>query len=176
MQIKFITGHTWAELLDLFEKKQIDVMPVLYRNKRREAFTLYTHPYHKGKLGVFTHEKGLKIKKLSDLLGKRVGIHKNNGAIPIVQETIPGIDLVEIASIETLVKKLATRKLDAIVGNPLTFSYYAKENQITRIQLAHYIDMDAEDQSKTSFHIGVRNDYPILHQILNKAVQVLRPA
>jgi ABC-type amino acid transport substrate-binding protein len=176
LQIKFITGHTWAELLDLFEKRQIDVMPVLYRNKRREAFTLYTHPYHKGKLGVFTHEKGLKTTTLSDLLGKRVGIHKNNGAIPIVRKEIPGIDLVEISSIETLVKKLATRKLDAIIGNPLTFSYYAKENQITLIQLSHYIDMDADEQSKTSFHIGVRNDYPILHQILNKSAQAVTDA
>jgi diguanylate cyclase (GGDEF)-like protein len=173
LEIKFINGYTWDELLKQFENKQIDVIPAIYRNKKRESFTLYSNPYYRGKLGVFTHDKAVLIEHIEKLIGKRVGIQKAHGAIPILQKKIPGIQFIENSSTESLVKMLATDKLDAIIGNPLLFSYFAKENQISSLKLIHYIDMDKEEQLKTSLHVGVRNDYPLLHQILLKAMETV---
>ncbi|MCU7835152.1 MAG: transporter substrate-binding domain-containing protein [gamma proteobacterium symbiont of Taylorina sp.] len=168
-KIKFINHLTWDELLGRFKKKQIDIIPGLYRNKQRESFTLYTPAYFRGKLGIYSNNN-LSIHSLSDLEGKHVGIQKSHGAIPIIKEKAPNIHLLEDSSPENLVKMLATDKLDAIIGNPLLFSYFAKENQISSLKLSHYIEMTKDEQFNISLHIGVRKDYPILHQILTKAM------
>ena len=171
LQIEFIHGPSWDELLQQFKEKKIDVLPALYRNEQREVFTLYTQPYYKGKLGVFTHTESEKIASISELSGKRVGIQKSHGAIPIIQSQIPELHLLEYPSNDELVQMLGTQKLDAIIGNPLLFSHLAKENQISKIRLDNYIDMSPEEQQKVSFHVGVRSDYLLLHQILTKAMK-----
>jgi len=54
LKIEFVSGHTWTELLSLFRNKQIDVIPAIYKNRERAAYTLFTEAYYKGKLAVFT--------------------------------------------------------------------------------------------------------------------------
>jgi len=169
VEIDFVYGYTWVELVELFKQKKIDVMPVFYKNIERESFTLYTNPYHRGKLGIFIN-KDNKTGKI-DLINKNVGMETSHGSIPLVKKIVPGIIITEVDSKVDLVRKLATKELDVIIGNPFVFYYLAKENQIDSIQLSSYIEMNEEEQSDTSLHIGIRKDLPVLHQILQKAMQ-----
>ena len=166
LKLEFINGFAWTELIDLFKQRKIDVMPVFYHNKEREAFTLYTEPYYRGKLGIFTNTDAENI----DLLNRKVGMETSHGSIPIVKEQIPGIRIIEVDSKTDLVRQLATKQLDAIIGNPFVFYYIARESQIENIQLSRYLKLSKEEQAATSFHIGVRKDWPILHRILQKAM------
>nr|CRH05817.1 putative Histidine kinase with two bacterial extracellular solute-binding protein domains and one response regulator receiver domain, one HisKA domain and one HATPase domain [Candidatus Magnetococcus massalia] len=176
LKLEFINGLTWAELLKQFQARKIDVMPVMYRNKQREAYTLFTRAYYRGKLGVLTRKDGAAIEHLSDLVGIRVGIQASHGAISIIQEKIPEIRFIERPSYDTLVKMLGTDRLDAVVGNPLLFSHFAQENQIQNLQLSQFIPMSSIEQAETSFHVGVRPDYPTLHGILDKAIAAVSDA
>jgi len=119
LKIEFVSGFTWGELLDQFKSKEIDVIPALYRNLEREAFTLFTEPYYQGRLSVFTHKQGVKVLEMSDLVGRRVGIQTAHGSIPHLQSQIPGIRFVEDPRPEVLVKMLGKKGLDAIIGSSL---------------------------------------------------------
>lgn len=171
LQVEFISGFTWGELLEQFKNKKIDVMPALYRNSEREAFTLFTEPYYQGRLSIFTHKQGAKVLNLSDLVGKRVGIQTSHGSIPHLQSQIPGIRFVEDPRPETLVMMLGKKELDAIIGSPLLVRFFAGLNRITQIELARDIEMSPKDLKDVSLHVGVRNDEPLLRQILTKAMQ-----
>ncbi|WP_031480378.1 transporter substrate-binding domain-containing diguanylate cyclase [Maridesulfovibrio frigidus] len=170
LKIEFVNGYSWAELLALFKEKQIDVIPALYKNSEREAFTLFTTPYYKGELGVFVRDANSNVNNLNDLVGKRVGIQKSHGSASFIYGQIPGIKLIEIDSPIDLVKGLATDKLDAIIGNPLLFYYYAKASQVNNIRLADYVELTKTDQAEISMHVGVRKDWPLLRSILQKAL------
>jgi signal transduction histidine kinase len=167
IKLEFIHGYTWSELIDLFQQGKIDVMPVFYHNAEREKYTLYTQAFYKGKLGIFTTTDN----KNFNLLNKRVGMERSHGSIPIVRQRIPGVKIIEVDKKVDLVRKLATKQLDAIIGNPFVFYYIARESQIDNILLSDYMQLDQKEQSDTSFHIGVRKDWPILHQILQKGMQ-----
>ncbi len=169
-EIEFVNDYSWSELLSLFREKQIDIIPVLYKNKGREPYTLFTTPYYKGKLGIFTSTNSKNIPNVTDLLDKQVGIQTDHGSISAIRKQIPGIKLIEHDNTSDLVTLLATGKLDAIIGNPLLFYYTARENQIINIQLRSYIHPDMADKSTTEMHVGVRKDWPLLHQILQKTI------
>ncbi len=168
IEIEFVFGYSWVELVDLFKKKEIDVMPVFYKNKARSEFTLYTNSYYKGKLGVFTNDRSA-VQSYS-LIGKRVGMEAAHGSRPLVKDSVSGVKITEVTYKTDLVRQLATNKLDAIIGNPFVFYYIARENQISNIRLTDYLPLTQEEQNNTSLHIGVRKDWPILHGILVKAM------
>ena len=168
LKIEFINGYSWDELLELFKKRQIDVMPTLYYNEERSKFTLYTKPYYRAKLGIMVRNDSTLT--MPDLYKAKVGIQKSNGSIKIVEQQMPQLEMVKIPYNIDLVTQLATNNLDAIIGNPYVFYYHAKEEQISDIKLLDYIEMDSSQQLNTSFHIGVRNDWPVLHSILQKAM------
>jgi len=90
-KIQFVNDYTWTQLLTLFQKKQIDVIPGLYKNKAREAYTLYSKPYYKGKLGIFTRHDDKEIHYVEDLSGKLVGIQASHGSIPAIRKLVPNI-------------------------------------------------------------------------------------
>lgn len=169
LRIEFVHGYAWTELVELFKERKIDVMPVLYKNDGRKLFTLYSEPYHRGKLAIFIN-KDSKLEQLN-LVHKNVGMETSHGSIPLVKKMIPGIIITEIDYKTDLVRKLATKELDAIIGNPFVFYHHAKESQINNIQLSNYIKMSEEEQRNNSFHIGIRKDWPTLHNILQKAMQ-----
>lgn len=169
LEIEFVHGYSWTELVELFKKRKIDVMPVFYKNDERKSYTLYTEPYYRGKLSIFIN-KDDKTGKIN-FVDKSVGMETSHGSIPLVKKMIPGIVITEIDSKVELVQKLATKELDAIIGNPFVFYYQAKENQINNIQLSSYINMNEDEQRKTSFHVGIRKDWPVLHSILQKVMK-----
>jgi len=168
IKVEFVHGYAWGELVERFKQKEIDVMPVFYKNREREQFTFYTQPYYKGKLGVFTIAN-TKVQIFS-LVDKRVGMETSHGSIPLVKSRIPGIQITEIDYKIDLVRQLAAGQLDAIIGNPFVFYYIAKENQISVIRLSNYIPLSQDDQKDTSLHIGIRKDWPLLLSIIQKAM------
>ena len=175
-KIQFINGYTWNELLERFKNKSIDVLPVFFHNKDRESFTLFTKPYYDVKLGVLTRGEGERVKKIADLTGKRVGIQESHGSIPMLKSMAPGINFLESAENETLIELLATRQLDAVIGNTLLLAYLVKRNQAITMHLEAFTDVSLENEINVSFHMGVHVDSPILHRILVKAQESVSPS
>jgi len=170
LNIEYINGYTWTELLELFKQNKIDVMPAMYRNNEREKFIRFTSPYYKGKLAIFSREKDSSIKSYNDLSNKKIGMQLSDGAIPIVKQQLPNIEIIELEKNNNLVQALATKKLDAIIGNPLLYTHFAKENQITNIHLIDYLAMDREQQAKLSLHMGVQKENVMLHGLVQKTM------
>jgi len=168
-KINFISGFYWTDLIELFKQKKIDVMPVFYKNDDRMKFTLYSMPYFEGRLGIFV-VKG-KNKESFNYKNKRIAMETSHGSIPIIKKMHPGISIIKIDSKEILVRRLASRKLDYIIGNPFVFYYHARENQINNIQLLNYIDVKDDVHGTPLFHIGIRKDWKVFHGIIEKAIK-----
>lgn len=168
IKVEYVSGVAWPKLVELFKERKIDVMPVLYRNREREKYTLYTNAYLQIKPGVFTHKSNRHYD--GNLSGKKVGIEAGNGSIAIFRKKKPGVLLEEVDFKEKLVQKLAVGELDAVIGNPFVLFYYARGSQIDNIQLSEFIELTELEQQDNSLHIGVRSDWPILHQIIERAM------
>lgn len=166
VEITFVNGYDWTNLVDQFRQGNFDVMPVFFMNDDRKKFTLYTRPFYKGKLGVFTRDDNIGI----ELKGIRVGMEKAHGSIPLVKRLLPDCELIEIETKKELVQQLATKKIDAIVANPFVIHHVAKKNEITNLVVSNFLNMSKEEEEASAFHIGVHKSLPILASIMDKAV------
>lgn len=168
LKIEFVHGYQWKTLISMFKRKEIDVLPVLYKNEERKQYTLFTDPYYKGRLGIFVNNNDTTLNV--GLLNQKVGMESAHGSIPLIRKKFPGIDLVEVDTKIELVQRVATGKLDSMIGNPFVFYYLAREYQIDNLRLVDFVGLTEAEQSDTSLHIGVRKDWPMLHGILQKAM------
>ncbi|MCW8930275.1 MAG: transporter substrate-binding domain-containing protein [Gammaproteobacteria bacterium] len=175
VKIQFINGYKWAQLVDMFKNKQIDIMPVFYKNKERENFTLFTTPYTQSILSLYSTEGNKKLLSINDLnKNLKIGMQSGEGSIPYIRQKFPNIDIVEINGTKETLKALASNQVDGIIENPFIFHYFVKRYQLFNLQLVDFIEPFNRDLIP-SMHIGVRRDMPLLHQILQKAMNSLTP-
>ncbi len=170
VKLEFVSDYKWGNLFELFKEGKIDVMPILYKNPQREPYTLYTEPYLKTTMSLYSIEDNTSLNSNDDLKGGiKVGIHHDDASIPYLKNKYPDIELIELAGSREIIKALASRKVDAVIENTYIFHYNVKQYQVYNLKLVDFIEPQQSDVNP-SLHIGVRKDLPLLHSLLQKAM------
>jgi ABC-type amino acid transport substrate-binding protein/CheY-like chemotaxis protein/anti-sigma regulatory factor (Ser/Thr protein kinase) len=170
LKLEFVTDYKWVNLFELFKEKKIDIMPILYKNKQREPFTLFTEAYLKTTLSLYSVEDNTHLQSLDDLKGGiKVGIHQGDASIPYIKKKFPDIELIELAGSKEIIRALASRRVDAVIENSSIFYYNVKRYQVYNLKLVDFIET-GNSNLEPSLHIGVRKDFPVLHSIIEKAL------
>ncbi|MCW3788896.1 transporter substrate-binding domain-containing protein [Plebeiibacterium sediminum] len=170
LHIEYVSDYRWGNLFELFKKRKIDVMPILYKNPQREPYTLYTAPYFKTSMSLYSIEDNTSLNSIDDLKGGiKVGIHHEDASIPYIKNKFPDIEIVELPGSREIIKALASRKVDAVIENAYIFHYNVKQYQVYNLKLVDFIEPN-QSEVNPSLHIGVRKDYPLLQSVLQKAM------
>ena len=164
LQYKFINGFTWAEILEKFKQKEIDILPAFYKNKDREKYTLFTTAYYKSEFIFYS--------QFNDLTNKTIGIEKSDASIKIIKKIFPNSKIVELSTNPMLINQLYTKKIDAVVSNPLVLNYYNKKNN-NRLNKIHNINITTQEQENMSLYLGIQKDKKLLHSIIQKTINSL---
>ena len=173
LTIEFVNGYTWSQLLELFQEKKIDVMPAMYRNAARETYTAFTKPYTNSNLVVVVHQETNTVRSIEDLAGKKVAIQRDDGFIPSIEDRVGRKNIVFFTSYLDALIAVSTGKVDACIGSSLMTNYLVNKEQILGLKVIDYIIRDRHQKSTSLLHIGVRNDWRILRDILDQTLSTL---
>ncbi len=158
------TGLTWSEAHEKAVEKDLDVLPCISRTPEREKYFLFTDSYYTFQRVIFIHESNNAIKSFDDLIGKRVAAQAPSSH----QGFLQGYKNIKISPYKTVPEALqavSDGREEAFVGNLTTSIYLAKANGITNLKyVSIYTDKPQE------LYFAVRNDWPQLTSILNKAL------
>ena len=172
LHIEYVTGE-WNDLYNKAINKKLDVMLSIAKSKEREKFLLFTQKYHNNNSSIFIRKDSKAIYDLDSLTGKKVAIVEGFIEEEYLVKNYPLIQRVMVKSSSLGLKLLVKGEVDALLGSKDVVEYLLLDMKLDNIKLAS--DLFLEKDFQDSLHIAVRNDYPQLHSILQKAMDEVTP-
>lgn len=158
----YIHDLTWEELLSSTKNKEIDLLPILSKTEDREKYLLFTDNYITIRDYLFSFSK--KFNSLSELENKTVAIPAGFVQIEYLEKFYPKIKIAVVSDVLQAIDYVVSNKADAFISNIPLVEYLLKKNNISGISAQFVLNKNS------SFYMATRDDYPILKNIINKAL------
>jgi signal transduction histidine kinase/DNA-binding response OmpR family regulator/HPt (histidine-containing phosphotransfer) domain-containing protein len=155
---------TWSQSYEAAVEKKIDVLPSISKTNEREKYFLFSSPYYNFQRVIVVKNENKTIKDIGDLKNIKVAVQKDSSHQSYLKE-FPEIELSLYNTVEEALAAVANGTETAFVGNLATSSYIIKSKGFTGLK---YIKLSSEE--KQNLYFGVRNDWPILVDIINKGL------
>jgi len=167
VKVRFLTGRTWNEYLEMLKNNEIDFIPHVAITESRKEFLDFTNFRH------ITYEIGMALKKGSeinsilDLSERTIAIQKNNFIHEYLKNNYPKMKFVFVNDNQEALEAISSNKAYATIASIPALDYYIKKNWLTNIKTQKIKNLDLE----TVFHMpmGVSKGNDTLKSILEKA-------
>ena len=168
LQVEFVNGYTWHELLQQFKAGEIDIMPAIYVNDERSEYTSFTRSYYSQPSVMVVHKDNKDISDIASLTGKRVAGIRGFAITTTLKEIVPGIDILFVNNIIGGMKAVSLGEADAFIDSIGSVSYHLEHNYIPNLKIIGKFDNNAI--ANPPLHFGVAKDRETLRNILDKAL------
>jgi two-component system sensor histidine kinase/response regulator len=157
----------WTDVLKELKNKNLDVTPLLTYTPERALYLNYTKNYLDLPTVIFNRRGNTLLSGLDDLSGKKVASIRGYAITNHLKQDHPGIELKFYTNVVDALHAVSVGEVDAYVGSLAVGGYLIGQEGLTNLQVA------APTKYRHKFSIGVRNDWPELVNILNKAIDSL---
>lgn len=155
---------TWPQAYEAALNKTVDALPAVGITEERQAHFLFSEPYYHFKRVIVTRDTDTRVSGIGDLEGLSVAVQRNSSHHSYLQ-SYPKVNLSLYDSVEAAITAVATGNETAFVGNLATTNYLIHANGLTNLRFVSF-----EAEKPQSLHIAVRKDWPVLVDILDKAL------
>jgi len=166
---EYVTGKSWQQLLDMAKTKQLDILhPVIATESRRKYLT-FTEPFLELTMAMAVSRKQRAIKKLEDIQGKRLVVVRGYASKDYLQTKYPPAEIIEVDSPLEAMQSVVAQQADVFVSSLGVINYLIGEHFLSNLRV---IVVSAMGNESPFFQLsmGVRKDWPILRDILNKTM------
>jgi len=160
-------GLTWSQAYEYAVEKKLDLLPCISQTEQRKRYFLFSDAYIQFQRVIFVNKDDDGVHGLEDLYGKTVAVQRNSSHHSYLSD-YDQINLSLYENVEDALRAVSNGTEIAFIGNLATSNYLAKTNGITNLK---YIPI--ETQESQSLYIAVRNDWPELVGIINKALAMI---
>lgn len=173
VRFEYINGYSWAELLAMIKRRELDVIHPVAVSKSRKTFLNFTDTYLQMSNVIITKKDSTKnnITSIRDLFGKTLAI----GESYIFQEAItteyPEINIHLVKNTLEGLKAVSFDHADAYLDTLGTVDYLMQKHFMTNLEIAS--EFDHETLGFISYHIATRKDWPILRDLIQRAIDAI---
>jgi len=171
IKTKYIPGE-WGELLDQAFDKKLDVMLNIVKTPERQKHLLYTDTYAKNPNVIIAREES-SITDTQSLFGKKVAYPEGFFYDEVLRTEFPEIIRVPTKDMLETLEAIQYGKVDAALGELAVMNYLIRENLLTGLAIKGPFKSGNTEIEK--LNIAVRNDWPELVTILDKALLSVTP-
>jgi len=165
IEFQIVTGYSWSELMGRLRTKDIDMVPMMYWTEHRGREFNLTNPYITVRHYVFMKGRRTDIRNFIDLYGKTMAIPAGYAHIEYLSKHHPDIQIMEVPSILDALDAVLVGQADAVIENTASIAYYTANHSILGLAPAFPVRFEVNN-----VHMAVRNDWPLLRDILQKAL------
>ncbi len=168
--VEYISGPSWNEFMDMIRNKDLDVMLNIANTEERRENIHFTNGYFTALNGIYSKKSGQAITSLEQMIeeGLTMAVPKDFSNHKLLEKYYPEIKLVpkidQMASIEAVL----SGKADATIGREGVMNYLLTNRMIASLKMTGIVP---GEQFRSAINIGVRKDWPVLRDIIQKAMQ-----
>lgn len=165
LNIEFEIAHlkNWSQVIEKGKSREIDMFAAAVPTPERLKYMSFTKPYVEFPAVVLVQNSAEDFPNFSELQGKRVAVVANYADHEYMKKAYPNIPLEVMPDISSGLRQVSFGKVDAMVLNIASASYYIQKEGITNLMVTE----DTNFVFDLSF--AARNDSP-LASILDKAM------
>jgi PAS domain S-box-containing protein len=168
LQCKFqvVRLSSFEEILEKARYREIDVVNTVMKTSERSEYLLFTPPYIRISNVLVVRDNFKKNITIKDLHGIDGVVYQGGYSIGSVLIKQHGIGHAQaITDPVKALKDLSMGRINVMAGNLAVISHYVRQMKLTNLRIAG----DCEFDDVISF--ASRGDWPILNEILNKALR-----
>ena len=170
--IEYVNGYTWTELVSLLKNKEIDIAHSLAINSDREEYLNFTDAYINLPMVYYGRNGSQPIKTIDDLKNLKIGAVKDWTSTDAYRVLYPNLNIIEYETLQDALEGLSKGETDTVSTILPSAEYIIPRNFITGIEVIGdgFLKEIEEDND---LHLAARNDEPLLHSILTKAMNMV---
>jgi len=169
-RFKIVRTNSWSEVLELAQKRAVDVLSAAYDTPERRHYMTWTKPYLEVPEVIVTRKSWGGDLTLKDLMGMKVGVTRDYYVVDYIRKKYPEINLILVPNDLAGLRMVSFGGIDAMVAELPLASYSLEKEKITNLRVAGKTEYSAV------LSIGVRNDWPVLAAIMEKGLASVSPA
>jgi polar amino acid transport system substrate-binding protein len=167
IDFKVIPTKTWKESLEYAKDRKCEIISLAIPTPDRKEYLKFTSSYIRTPLVVVTKLDVSFINDISNLKNKKVGIPKAYNFTNILKTKYPYLNLIEVENDKDGLEKVKEDKIFGYIGSLATIEYIFQKDYFDELKIAGKLNDIWE------LGIAVRNDDPLLFNILEKTVKSL---
>ena len=171
---EFVHGPTFAELIEMAKKREVDLLPALWLNEERQEYLNFSLPYYETSHAIFVQSDIDVVDNVVDLNGLRlVGVAGYNSTKQLY-EHFPGASIQEVDSPLAALIAINNAEADAYIGSLAIGSHYIHENGLSGIRVVNGLKKSVF-ASNEALHVAMRKDWDIGARLMRKAQLAVTP-
>ena len=170
IKVNYIDGPSWAEFVRMIKEKKLDVMLNIVESAKRKEFLSFTNPYFGFAQVIFTRKGFPPVDSINDLAGKKFAIPKGF-YFEEVLKNYPEVKVVPVKNSADAIQAVSNGQADVLLDVMPVVNYLSQQMLITNLKPGGRLGLDEDNVISAS--IGVRKDWTILRDILQKALSAV---
>jgi len=168
LDVRFVNGYNWSQLLLMFKAGKIDVMPAIYSSEERKQYALFTRSYYSQPSVMVVHKDNTDILDVNSLKGKKVAVIRGFVITSVLKQTISEIELLEVENIVEGLKTVSVKEADAFIDSIGTVSYHLEHHYVPDLKVISRLKN--KDLASPALHLATSKNEPVLRSILDKVL------
>ena len=166
--VEMVPGLNWEEILEGTRQGKVDVITTARKTPARESFLNFSQTYIPTPLVIVTRKDFADIKGRYDIEGRKIAMVKGYASHEKIVKDFPKIEPFWYSKPLYALRSVSLGKTDGYIGSEGTASYLISKHTITNLKVAAIFDDSLDGQ-----RFAVRQDWPELAQILDKALDTI---
>lgn len=173
VELLFVTDE-WNALIEKAKRKEIDIIHPLVEHPERHEYLHFTSTLLNSFNAVATQTGKEPISKIADLYGRKVAMIQGYSYHEDLHKRHPSITPVWVNNALEGLLLVSSGNADVMIEAEGTIRYLIHRERLSGLEVnGRFFD---DPSASISLKIGVRKDWPVLRDILNKALLSLTPA
>ncbi|ACN17113.1 sensory box histidine kinase (GGDEF domain protein) [Desulforapulum autotrophicum HRM2] len=174
IHLEFVPDHTWDETVTLFYDKKIDVLHSLTRNQEREKHALFSLPFYSSPHVLMCRKDAPPVTDIRSLYGKTLAMPEKWAVVDYLRLHHPEIKLIYTADTMEALSEVSQGRAFGTIEQEAVLHYFMKKYGFSSLKKAFTFD-EFDNLGNASMYIAVRNDWPQLMDLMDKALKTVSP-